>query len=226
MDNILSMLIHPWDAANDADEWKTWLAEGRDFGQLIAAGSGRDLPIVVPTHFLYDGDATIRLHLARPNPVWAAFEERPRALLTVIDDYVYAPAEWAADEGQPVEEAIPTSYYATLQLSCGVRVIDDPAEKAEILNAQLGHFEPPGSKRLPVGSDDRNLSGIRGIELAVTDARAKFKYAGNKKTPVRARIAEGLTERGSAADHRALGNLMRRHPLESVPAPSFLKSPR
>jgi transcriptional regulator len=208
------MLIHPWDAATGDDEWKTWLAQGRDFGQIIAPGSGRDLPVVVPTHFLYHGDATILLHLARPNPVWAAFEEHPRAMLTVIDDYVYAPAEWVANEGQPVEESVPTSYYATLQLSCDVRVIDDPAEKAEILNAQLGHFEPPGSKRRPVEPDDRNLPGIRGIELTITDVRAKFKYAGNKKAPVRARIAEGLAERGSAADRRALDHLLRRRPLD------------
>jgi len=29
------MLIHPWDAATDR-EWRDWLAEGRQFGQLIA----------------------------------------------------------------------------------------------------------------------------------------------------------------------------------------------
>jgi transcriptional regulator len=214
INNVIDMLIHPWDAALDADEWKSWLAEGRDFGQLIAPGSGRDLPVVVPTHFLYGGGERIRLHLARPNPVWDAFEEHPRALLTVIDDYVYAPTEWVANEGQPVEEAVPTSYYATLQLSCDVRLIDDPGEKAQILNAQLGHFEPPGSTRLPVLPDDRDLPGIRGIELTITDVRAKFKYAGNKKAPVRARIAEGLAERGTAADRRALGHLLRRHPLD------------
>jgi transcriptional regulator len=61
---------------------------------------------------------------------------------------------------------------------------------------------------------DRNLPGIRGIELTITDVRAKFKYAGNKKAPVRARIAEGLAERGTAADHRALGHLLRRHSLD------------
>lgn len=208
------MLVHPWDAPLDDREWKAWLADGRDFGQLIAPGVDRDLPIVVPTHFLYDGDRTIRLHLARPNPVWAHLEEKPRALLTVIDDYVYAPSEWTRDDGQAIERAVPTSYYATAQLACDVRIVDDPEEKADILNEQLAHFEPPDSRRAPVDLEDpdrRLLPGIRGLELTVTAVRAKFKYAGNKKLPVKERISSRLKDRGSDADLRARAHLHRRH---------------
>ncbi|MQY09584.1 FMN-binding negative transcriptional regulator [Actinomadura macrotermitis] len=207
------MLVHPWDAPLDDGEWKAWLADGRDFGQLVAGGRDRDLPVVVPTHFLFDGERSVRLHLARPNPVWEALEERPRAVLTVIDDYVYAPSEWGRNEGQDVGRAIPTSYYASVQLACDVRIVDGDAEKAAILNAQLAHFEP-GSARLPVDladPDRRVLPGIRGLELTVTGVRAKFKYAGNKKRPVLERIADRLADRGTAADERALAHLRRRH---------------
>jgi transcriptional regulator len=208
------MLVHPWDAALDDDEWRHWLADGRDFGQLIAPGRGRDLPVVVPTHFHYDGERTIQLHLARPNPVWEDLEAHPRALLTVIDDYVYIPAEWNANAGQPAERGVPTSYYASVQLACDVRIVDDPAEKAEILNRQLTHFEPAGSVRLPVDTDDpdrRLLPGIRGLDLTVTEVRAKFKYGGNKTPAVRDRVADRLTERGTPADARARDHLLRRH---------------
>ena len=92
------MLVHPWDAPLDDAEWREWL--GRHyFGQVIAPGDRRDVPVVVPTHFLFDGDRTVRLHLARPNPVWAALVERPRALLTVVDDYTYVPSAWGAEPG-------------------------------------------------------------------------------------------------------------------------------
>src|SRR5207237_3478568 len=76
------MLIRKHDAAISKDEWRGFLAS-RDFGELIASGRGRDVPIVVPTHFIYDGDRTIRLHLARPNPVWEAPAEDPPAPLSV-----------------------------------------------------------------------------------------------------------------------------------------------
>jgi transcriptional regulator len=215
------MLVHPWDAALDEDEWRAWLAHGRDFGQLIAPGHARDLPVVVPTHFVYDGHRTVRLHLARPNPVWEALAERPRALLTVIDDYVYVPAEWNAGEGQPPELGVPTSYYASVQLACDVQIIDDPAEKADLLNRQLGHFEPAGSPRLPVDADQdpdrRLLPGIRGLQLTVTEVQAKFKAGGNKKAPVRERIAGRLAHRGTPADARARANLLRRHGISDEP---------
>ncbi len=205
------MLIHPWDSAED-EEWRRWLT-GRDFGQLIAGGRDRDVPVVVPTHFVFDGEHTVWLHLARPNPVWEALAEHPRALLTVVDDHIYVPSDWNAEPGTPPEHGVPTSYYATAQLVCDVRVVDDPAEKAEILTRQLGHFEP-GSGRLPVNADEdpdlRRLPGIRGIELTITEVKAKFKYGGNKESGHRAQIAARLEERGTRADIAAREHLLRR----------------
>ena len=49
------MLVHPWDAPNHDDEWRAVLQES-GFGQLIAPGGpDRELPVVVPTHFTFDG---------------------------------------------------------------------------------------------------------------------------------------------------------------------------
>ena len=73
------MLIHPWHEATK-DEWQELLTHV-DFGQVVAAGRGRDYPVVVPTHFHYDGADHVWLHLARPNPVWEAIEEHPHVLL-------------------------------------------------------------------------------------------------------------------------------------------------
>jgi transcriptional regulator len=207
------VLVHPWDAPLADAEWREWLGR-HDFGQLIAPGDGRDLPVVVPTHFLYDGDRTVRLHLARPNPVWTALTERPRALLTVVDDYTYVPSAWGAEPGTPPELGVPTSYYATVQLSCDVRIVDDGPEKAEILSRQLQHFEPAGGYLEPDPAHEhfrRRLPGIRGLVLTVTGVRAKFKYGGNKEPAHREVLAELLAERDGPADARAREHLLRRH---------------
>jgi transcriptional regulator len=116
------MLVHPWDAPQDDDEWRGFLLR-HDFGQLIAGGRDRDLPVVVPTHLLYEGGDTVWLHLARPNPVWEPLVEHPRAVLTVIGDYVYVPARWNANPGTDPAYGVPTSYYATVQVACDVRII-------------------------------------------------------------------------------------------------------
>ena len=204
------MLIHPWDAAEDA-EWREWLS-GHDFGQLIAGGSGRDLPVVTPAHFAFDGDRTVVTHLARPNPIWPLLQEHPRALLTVVDDYTYIRADWNATADPAF--GVPTSYYATVQLEGDVRLVDDPAAKALLLEKQLRHFEPDGA-RAPVSAsaespDRRLLPGIRGIEFTITGVRAKFKFGGNKTAEDRERIGGQLAERDGRLDAEALAQLRRR----------------
>jgi transcriptional regulator len=202
------VLIHRHDAPLDDSEWRAFLKE-HDFGELIAPGQGRDLPIVVPTHFLWDGDTEVVLHLAKPNPVWDALAERPRALLSVFGAYTYVPGHWNQDE-----YGVPTSYYAAVQLACDVEVIDEPARVAEILERQLAHFQPEG-KHAPVlpDKDDRYgklLPGIRGIRLAVTDVRAKLKFGTNRTVQHREVVAENLQQRGGPLDLEARSHVLDR----------------
>ena len=201
------MLIRRHDAPLSDEEWHAFLAE-HDFGELIAPGAGRDLPIVVPTHFIYDGDATVVLHLAKPNPVWEALAERPRALLSVFGAYTYIPGHWNQDE-----YGVPTSYYAAVQLACDAEVIDDPARIAAILERQLAHFQPEG-KHAPVEPGNNRygelLGSIRGIRLSVTDVRAKFKFGANRTVEHREVVAAKLAERGRPLDIEARANLLRR----------------
>ncbi|MDQ1713219.1 MAG: transcriptional regulator [Frankiaceae bacterium] len=206
------MLVHPWDAALDDTEWREWLARN-DFGQLIASGRGRDVPVVVPTHFRYDGATTVRLHLARPNPVWAAIEESPVVLLTVIGDWAYVPSTWGAAPGSPPELGIATSYYATVQLTCGAEVVDEADATVAILREQLGHHQPEGGYApLDPALDHyaRRLPQIRGLVLTVESVRAKFKYGGNKEPGHRLAIADRLAERDAPGDAAARRNLLRR----------------
>ena len=209
------MLIKKHDAAISEDEWRGFLAS-RDFGELIASGTGRDVPIVVPTHFIYDGEKTIRLHLAVPNPVWEALAENPLALVSVYGDYTYIPTQWNADPGEPVEYGVPTSYYAAVQAVVRTRAVDDPDELASILRAQLGHFQPEGG-HAPVEPDKDNGYGkyfgaIRGIVGTIEEVRAKFKYGGNKTVEHRLRIADRLAARDLGNDAAARAQLLRRTP--------------
>jgi len=189
------------------EEWHAFLAE-HDFGELIVPGTGRDLPIVVPTHFIYVGDKTVLLHLAKPNPVWEALEERPRALLSVFGAYTYIPGHWNQDE-----YGVPTSYYAAVQLACDAEIVDEPAALAAILERQLAHFQPEG-KHAPVEPGDnpygKLLGSIRGIRLSVTGVRAKFKFGANRTVEHRRVIGAKLAERGRPLDAEARANLMRR----------------
>jgi transcriptional regulator len=215
------VLIRAHDAALDEREWREFLA-ARDFGQLVVSGHGRDVPIIVPTHFVFDGERTIRLHLARPNPAWEAIAENPMVVLAVIGAYTYIPTSWNADPGAPVEYGIPTSYYAAVQAICRASVVDEPAALARIIETQLAHFQPEGG-HAPVAPGDtiygKNLAAIRGLELAIVDVRAKFKFGGNKTPEHRLRIAERLAARDRGNDRDAREQLLRRHRAMPVRSP-------
>ncbi|MFH8613099.1 FMN-binding negative transcriptional regulator [Streptomyces sp. NPDC018029] len=210
------MLIHPWDAPRTDTEWQQWLAT-HDFGQLAVNGLPGEPPHVQPLHFTYEAThgthGRVLGHLARPNPVWHALEADPTVLLSVVDDYVYVPGPWQAAPDIPAEHGVPTSFYAAVQLRCTARIVDDPEEKADILNRQVGHFQPEGgSARAAVGEAPygRMLSGIRALSLEVTDVRAKFKYASHKPDEVQDRIAAGLAERQGPRDAAARAHQARR----------------
>ena len=206
------MLYRPADAPLDADEWRAFLHE-HDFGQLIAAGVGRVAPVIIPAHFVFDGEATILLHLARTNPIWEALAENPVAVLAVIGAYTYIPTDWNANPGQPVEYGIPTSYYAAVQATGTCAMIEDSRALAALLGTQLGHFQPEGGHAAVTADDTpygRQLPAIRGVRFTITDVQAKFKFGGNKSEAHQRAIANHLEVRGGPHDHEARRHQLRR----------------
>ena len=207
------MLIHPWDAALDAQEWRDWLGAPAMFGQLVVNNvDPLEAPLVVPTHAVLDGDVVL-IHLARPNPVWAHVEAAAKVLFTVIGDYAYIPSTWRAKAGGPDEDGVPTSYYATVQLTCSPTILDDPETKAGLLRAQMSAIQPEGGHaEIGVGLPPygRMLPGIRGLRLDILHVAAKFKYDDHNPVDHRRRVSADLVERGSLHDPGAAAQQRRR----------------
>ena len=193
------MLIHPWDAGSD-EEWRAWLGTQR-VGTLVCPTD--DLPVVVPTHFVWTGEQVL-LHLARPNPALAAVERRPTVVFSVHGDWAYVPAAWKAIGDEDPALGIPTSYYAAVNLTCTVELLEGE-ELLDLLRTQLGRFEP-GSGVADPAVHERRLPGIRGLRLSVVSADAKFKYGGNVDDAHRAALVDRLPDGARA-------QLLRRTPL-------------
>jgi len=202
------MLIHPWDAGSSADEW-TEFVRATQFGQLVASGRDRAVPVIVPTQFALVSSELVVLHLARPNPVWKALDENPAAVLSVAGDWSYIPTAWKAIGDEDPAMGVPTTYYAAVQLIGEVEVVDDLEGKAEILRIQLGVTEPGSGAADPI-EHGRRLAGICGIRLHVTEVRAKFKYGGNVDDEHRAAVDALLEQRDGPGDAAARRHLRRR----------------
>ncbi|MFD7734420.1 FMN-binding negative transcriptional regulator [Kitasatospora phosalacinea] len=192
------MLIHPWDRGARRESLDFLRAQG--FGQLVASGRGRDTAVVVPTQFLVADDDTVLLHLARPNPVWEAIAENPTVLLCATGDWAYVPSQW---------NEVPTTYYAAVQLTCEATVLDDPAEKTEVLRRQLGVLEQD-AEDYDFAAQHRLLPGLRALHLSVREVTGKFKYGGNQDADYRRRISTELATRNAPGDAAARCQLERR----------------
>ncbi len=194
------MLIHPWDAALDEEEWQTWLAQSGRFAVLAVNNlDTTQAPHVIPTHVtLAKGE--LLMHLARPNPVWRHLQAATEVSVTVIGDYAFIPGYWR-HKGGPPENGVPTSYYSAVQFTCRPHIVDDPQAKVDLLTAQMADFQPEGGhaplavQTPPYG---RMLSGIRGVRLEVLRVDAKFKYDDEESLAHRDEVSAALERRGDA----------------------------
>jgi transcriptional regulator len=211
------VLIHRWDGALDEEEWRSFVV-AQGFGHLIAAGRDRDFPAVVPTQFALtvgeEQQDIILLHLARPNPMWEAISENPRVVMSVAGDWAFIPASWKVIGDEDPAFGIPTTYYAAVQLCGTVEVLDDPAEIAAVLRRQLGAL-PIDEGQVDPSEHGSKLRTIRGIRIAVTEVRAKFKYGGNVDAAHRLAVAERLSARDGPGDAAAARHLTRRLQAET-----------
>ena len=212
------MFIAPVDATLGEDEWRSFVAL-HPFGHLVAPGGpGRDLPVVVPTQFVLEGD-TVWLHLVRANPVFGALDENPRVLLSVADDWAFIPSSWKVIGDEDPALGIPTTYYGAVQLSGTATVHDErtnPGSVAAILRRQLSVFQPEVAVSDPGESHAAKLLGILGIAISVEQVSAKFKYGGNVDEAHRRTVVERLRERGGRGDEAAAAHAVRRLPEDQL----------
>ncbi|MBK5289618.1 MAG: FMN-binding negative transcriptional regulator [Acidimicrobiia bacterium] len=200
------MLIRSADRGSEV-EWRAFLA-AHAFGQLVAGGRDRDLPVVVPTQFVVNDDEIV-LHLARPNPIWDAVEENDQVVLSVAGDWAYIPSAWKVIGDEDPRAGIPTTYYAAVQIVGTARIVDDPDHVAALLREQLADVQPEVDVLDPIDHGAK-LGAIRGLRISIREVRSKFKYGGNVDAEHRLAVADRLAERDGPGDAVARRHLLDR----------------
>jgi len=192
--------IAPVDRTFGEEEWRPFV-ESQGFGHFAARGGG-PYPVVVPTQFVLVGDEVVAHFVAR-NPIFAALEADPRAVLSVAGDWAFVPSAWKAIDDEDPALGIPTTYYAAVQLRGRVDVLEDPAAVAALLRRQLAAIQPEVPIADPEEAHLAKLSGIHGVVLHVEEVDGKFKYGGNVDEAHRRAVVGRLLERGGPGDRAA-----------------------
>jgi transcriptional regulator len=205
------MYIAPADATLGEAEWRPFV-EANSFGHLVAAGRDREVPVVVPTQFVLEGD-TVWLHLVRTNPLFEALRENPRVLLSIAGDWAFIPSAWKATGDEDPALGIPTTYYAAVQLTGTATVYDErlaPGSVAAVLRRQLATLQPEYPAADPEVAHPEKTRAILAIEVAVDSVSAKFKYGGNVDEAHQLSVVDHLGRRRSPGDEAAAGHVLRR----------------
>jgi transcriptional regulator len=196
------------DSGLGEEEWRGFVTS-QGFGHLVAAGRGRDVPVVVPTQFVLAGDEII-LHLVGKNPILEAIEEQPRVLMSVAGDWAFIPSSWKAIGEEDPLLGVPTTYYAAVQMEGRATIVSDPAEIAGVLRRQLAALQPGVDIADPLTAHQALLRTIRAIRIAIEEVRAKFKYGGNVDAAHREAVIAALERRGRPGDLAAARQTRRR----------------
>ena len=202
------MYIANVDRGFGEDEWREFVAS-QGFGHLVAAGVEREVPVVVPTQFVLDGDEVI-LHLVDKNPILEAIDEQPRVLMSVAGDWAFIPSSWKAIGEEDPLLGIPTTYYAAVQMEGSATIVSDPGEVAAVLRRQLAVLQPGLEVADPLTAHEAQLRTIRAISIVIEEVRAKFKYGGNVDLGHREAVIAGLEQRGRPGDLAAARQTRRR----------------
>ncbi len=200
------MHVPPVDRPIDDAEWRAFVRDA-GFGQLIASGRARDVPVIVPTQYAMQDHDVVVAHVVAQNPILDALREQPRAVLSVAGDWAFVPSSWKVLGDEDPLLGLPTTYYAAVQLAGSCSIVEDPDELAVLLRHQLGSFQPDVAIADPAVAQRARLARIRGLRLEVEAVTAKFKYGGNVDEPHRRAVRARLLARDGPGDQAAAAHV-------------------
>lgn len=170
------------------------LIESYPFGALVTAPDG--LPVVSHLPFLFDNTigahGKLLGHMARANPQWQHLAAGGKALAVFQGPHAYVSPSWYSSPG------VPTWNYAVVHLYGKLRLIEDGAELAALLERLTNTYESnkknPWEPKLSGESSSRLLGMIVGFEIEVTDVQGKFKLSQNRPAEDQQRVIEELSK--------------------------------
>ncbi|AKV04197.1 Transcriptional regulator [Labilithrix luteola] len=194
--------------AVEADSFATW---------VVASETGKLEITHVP--FLLDAAAgTLRVHVARANPIWRlAIAEGATSVVVFHGPHAYVSASWY----EHATKQVPTWNYAVVHAHVGQGRVLANDELLAMLEAMSSHYEAANGSTWKIDDlapsvRDELLAAIVGLSLPVDRWEAKAKLSQNRSPEDRRRVVDALKRRGSA-DDLAMVDLMTRTNSEFTP---------
>jgi transcriptional regulator len=189
------------------------LIRSRVFGLLISNGAeglvANSVPFVLDTAASKLG--TLKVHLARANPLWRDLEASPDVLIVFQGHDHYITPSWYETKRE-TGKVVPTWNYTMVQAKCRAKVMDDAwlAQQIEELTRALEQRRqaPWAVGDAPADFIAMQRRAIVGLEIEILDIRGKWKTSQNRNAADREGVVAGLEAIGDE-DSRTMGDIVR-----------------
>jgi transcriptional regulator len=181
------------------------LIRAHPLGLLITAGAGGLMANPIP--FLLDDTATLRAHIARPNPQCQELAQVGECLVVFQGPQEYVTPSWYPSKLEH-GRVVPTWNYATVHVWGRPRLIED----ANWLRRQLDDLtrmkespreKPWATTDAPPAFMATQMRGIVGVEIPISRIEGKWKVSQNRPEPDRAGVLAGLRAQGAPSAEMA-----------------------
>ncbi|MGI2326730.1 FMN-binding negative transcriptional regulator [Planococcus sp. YIM B11945] len=191
------MYIPKFYKVSDFDEIREFILQ-HSFGTLVTTRKGRPIATHLPLQLTKDGEHTyITGHMAYGNPQWRTFETSDEVLVMFQGPHAYISSSWYEQEN------VPTWNYQAVHLYGSPTILTDEELKRD-LTGLLQKYEH--HRENPVLWDtlspellEKELKGIVGFKINITEIQAANKLSQNRKDEDYRNIMRKLSEEPDAA---------------------------
>lgn len=180
------------------------LMRAHPFATLITVEDGRPNATHIPFAF-HAGDGsefgTLRGHVARPNPVWSAFDAAIDVLVVFQGPHHYITPSWYPSKAEH-GKVVPTWNYAMVHAQGPLRVVEDPDWLLAHLDTLTDGQETGRNTRwklddAPSDYIEKMVRGNVGLEIPISRLDGKWKMSQNRNAGDRAGVVAGLAAEGT-----------------------------
>lgn len=149
------------------------------FGTLITTKNGKPIATHLPLQLVKEEDEYfITGHMAYGNPQWRTFDACGDVLMTFQGPHAYISSSWYEKEN------VPTWNYQAVHIYGAARLLDEAELKSDLttlMKKYEAHREHPVLwETLSPSMLEKELKGIVGFKIHVTEVQAAYKISQNR----------------------------------------------
>lgn len=176
------------------EEVKSFLIEN-SFGILINQTDGKLTGTHIPMELDKDedGNDTLVGHIAKANPQWKNFQKNGEVLAIFNGPHTYVSSSWYEKENVPTWNYIAVHVYGKIKIIEGEELLNSLkklVDKYEVNSENPVSVEKMSPKTL------RQINGIVGFSIKISEIQAAYKLSQNRNTSDYHRIVNELDNNG------------------------------